>query len=108
MFGSEYSRPLPPTLRVGIYVRVVSNDDEWEDLIGIVDEFLDCNLEEIDSFVEDCLCLVYFPVSRSSQERCNLAGVNDYPGTVIAELKRSEFRKVFDIKALEEVNPEHI
>jgi hypothetical protein len=107
MGDSDYANPLPPTLSGGLYVRVATTD-EWEDLIGIIEEFLDSNLDPIDEPQQGGKCLVYFPISRRAQQSCNLAGVNDYPETVLNDLRGCNSRKVFDLADLQEFDPNNI
>lgn len=107
MADHDYSASSFTTLPIGLHVRVCS-DDEWDGLIGIIDDFLDQSLNSIESCRPGCKCLVYFPISRRRLEDLNMVGVNDYPMTVLADLRSGQNRKVFELKELQEVDPENI
>lgn len=89
---------------IGSYVQVINCEDEWDELIGIVDDLLDSDLNPVDDGKEWNVCLVYFPTSRRGQEKHNLVGVNHFFKTVASELSCSDSRKMFNREMLVEID----
>lgn len=94
-------------IAVGSYCRVTETGD-WEELVGVVEEFLDARLCGVQEPVEDGFIQLFFPVGRQAQEDSNLQGVNDYPGTVLSELRLNEYLHHFKETSLEVVDPEEL
>jgi hypothetical protein len=93
----------PPPAPQTIYLVVIDDRDEWSGLVGVLRDYLDKDLEQISEEDKAVFCEVYFPTSRTSLERYDLVGVNDYPNTVISELVSSSNTKVFERERLETV-----
>lgn len=94
-------RPLPsepPPITVGCYVQVVDTSDEFEDLIGIVEAFLEETKE----------VTVYIPLSREAQKRRRLDEVNELTPYAKHELRQADGRRNFKRKNLEWFDPEEL
>jgi len=108
MPDSTYRERLPSEFSVGAIVCVDDCQEEGVGLIGIIDEFLDDGYEAIDDPSVAIFCSVYFPITRKNQEKHGFSGINDFPGTVMAELRANSGKRVFRIEVLEQLNPEEI
>lgn len=90
------------SLKIGKYGQVVCTDDEWEDLIGIVENFYDaennkCSIDEA-VFIE-----LYFPLDHKDQKQFRLTDVNEFTSYVRGQLRSrdNEEGKIFPIESVE-------
>lgn len=98
-----------PVIRKKSYVEIVNTDDEWENLIGLVEEFYTesgdlCTYDDPLAFFVQ----VRFPTNRTEQKQMLLFGVNHFTGYVLYELRNSDDIKLVNIKNLEYINSEDL
>lgn len=100
--------PLQPGFLRKDYICVVDTCDEFEDLIGIVEEFLLPNGECGPRWVPGSRVIVYFPYTISEIRQTKLRGVNTFTSFVRMQLHRDEGRVIFDTQKLEYFDPENL
>lgn len=87
------------------HVRVIDTLDEWEDLIGVVEEFMNSDGTTTDKFQVGQQVIVFFPLSREDIRLTKLVGVNTFTSFCRFELKQHEGLRAFAVKHLELVDP---
>ena len=102
------SRDEAPKFKRRNYVAVVDTNDEWEDLIGKIDEFMDANGTLVPEWSEGCRAVVFFPTLREDIAAADLVSVNQFTSFVREHLKRHQNQQVFEITNLELVNPDDL
>jgi hypothetical protein len=98
------ARPLPsepPPINLGCYVQVVDTSDEFEDLIGVVEGFLNAEGEPTKKLAEAKEVTVYIPLSREGQKRRHLEGVNEFTAYAKHVLRENDGRRNFKLANLE-------
>jgi hypothetical protein len=103
--GSEEE---PRRLKRKDYVTIIGTNDEWEDLIGVVDDILDSDGNSCQRNKIGTSCLVRIPLSRSNQAPLRLVGVNFITPYVRHELRQNEDVCLFMMKHLEWVDPDDL
>ena len=92
-------------LRIGDYVSVQNTDDEWEDLVGILENFCNGDGETLRRDSEKAThAEVRFPLSRSVQHALRLNGVNFFTDYVRVQLRLNNELEMFSLSSLEAVS----
>ena len=96
------------TFRVGNYVRIIDTCDEWQDLIGVVEEFMgpDGNLHP--RLQKDDRIVVLFPTDKKEIRSLRLTGVNLFSRFVLFHLKQYEGKQHFDLSSVEMLDPDEL
>lgn len=106
--GKGTSREEEGEIKLRSYVSVVDTNDEWEGLIGRVEEFMSSEGILRTEKQEGDRAVVFFPLAQEEQRRLRMAGVNTYPSFVRLHLQQHEGKQVFNFDNLEEVDPEDL
>jgi len=89
------------------YVQSVA-DDETEDLIGIIEEFIAPDGQCTRHFVEGCKVVIWFPLSVSDNRQYKLTGVNHFTSYVRQQLRLNEGCLIFKVDDIESFNQEDL
>lgn len=92
----------------GDYVSVINTRDEWEDLIGIVEEFMDPEGVIKNDYEEGDRIVVFFPFTCDDIKEAKLEGLNYFNSFVKAHLRKHEGKQVFEPKNLESFDKEEL
>lgn len=98
----------PAFIRRLDYVQVVDTQDEWEDLIGIVDMLYDAHGNPCRAGRHVKTAEVRFPLSRGAQYAAHLIGVNFFTDYVRTCLRRSNEFQEFAVTNLERVDRDEL
>lgn len=106
--GKATSREEVRVLKKRDYVRVIDTLDEWEGLIGRIEEFSapDCTTHDV--YAEGDKIIVFFPYLKDDVRTAKLVGVNVFPGLVMVHLRQYEGKQLFEPSLLEWVDPEEL
>ena len=107
--NTSEQQPLDPVIRKGDYVEIANTTDEWEGIIGVVEEFY----TEIGDFCKFNDPGVFFaqiriPTRKSDQRPLRLWGVNHLTGYVLYELRNNDDIKLVKVSCLEYVDEEEL
>lgn len=96
-------------LKIGDYVSVIESRDEWEDLIGVIDDILDADGESVfESHQRAVRIVVMFPVGQKARKQTRLDEVNEYTPFVLYHLKSNNSRQDFPLRNLEWFDPKEL
>jgi len=95
-------------IEIGDYVEVVNTNDEFEDLIGVVEDFYDSEGKSCQSDRKEALCVIRIPLQRQDQAMMRLVGVNFITPYVRHELKTNEELCLFTKDKLEWFDPNEL
>lgn len=87
------------------YVAVIDTSDEWEDLIGKIEEFMAPDGSLHQEFQPGFRVVVFFPINRDDIRSARLVGVNRFTSFVRQHLRTYEGKQVFDIIKVEWFDP---
>lgn len=90
------------------YVSIIDTSDEWEGLIGKVDEFMSADGSTHPSYVEGDQVILHMPTKTSEIRACRMVGINHFTAYVRYCLNQQENRHILSLKNVEWVNPEDI
>ena len=90
------------------YVSVVDTSDEWEDLIGKVEEFMDAEGATSPTYVDGMSVVVFFPTSTSEIRQHRMVGVNHFTAYVRYCLSEQSNKHVLPLKNVEWVDPQDL
>ena len=88
------------------FIKVVDTMDEWEELIGRVEEFVDAEGGSHTELKEGFLAKVFFPTKQSDQRSLRLVGVNFFTPYIRHLLREQEGYHFLEMKNLEWVDPD--
>lgn len=100
--------PTPAQIRCNDYVEVLETLDEWEGLVGIVEELFDINKQPCADSQEACFATVRFPLRHDGQKAVRLYGVNHFTDYVRKQLKAQEELEIFSLTVLEWLDPDEL
>jgi len=86
------------------HVRVVFTDDEWESMIGVIEEFMYNDGTTSSKYLSGCEIIVYFPTDKDEMRSCKLTGVNIFTSFVKQHLRIFDGLKNFEPQFLEIVD----
>lgn len=90
------------------FVEVIGTNDDWESLIGVVDEFMLSDGEIVNKYEPGARAVVYFPLRSGDAYASKLRSVNMLTGLVKQHLQQYEGKQVFDLDQLEVIDPEEL
>ena len=95
-------------LHKGSYVQVCYTDDEYEGLIGIIEDFYYENDNSCSQSHPGAICVVRFPLSRRERMQRKMVGVNFFTDYVRYQLVLNDGLDLFKKDKLEEIDPNDI
>lgn len=106
---SSEQQLLEPIIRKGDYVEIIDTADEWEGLIGIVEEFY-TEVGEFCKFNDPGLFFaqIRIPTRKTDQRPLRLWGVNHLTGYVLYELRSNDDIKLVKVSCLEYIDEEEL
>lgn len=103
---------LPPeddhNIQLRDYVEVVNTDDEFEGLIGVVEDFYDEDNNSCSPGQKGAVCLVRIPLMKRDQAAMRLSGVNFITSYVRLELRNNDELCLFPLNKLEWFDPNEL
>lgn len=90
------------------YVLVVETNDEWDGLVGVIDDFLDENGQSCLLSGPNVSCLVRIPVTRRTQRQLRMIGVNHLTDYVLRELRLHDELRLFPLAHLEWISADEL
>lgn len=89
----------------GDYVEIVDTSDEWESLIGIVEDFYDDQGQSCPVTHKEAVALVRIPTTKRGQVTLRLQDVNFLTSFVRQELNLHDELRIFPLKNVEWFDP---
>ena len=83
------------------YVVIIETKDEWEDLIGKVEEFMSDDGDLHNDFRHGDRVVVFFPINREDIYLLRLVGINNFPKLAAHHLRQFQGKQVFENRSVE-------